>query len=359
MKKNIIFLLGTKAQFIKTIPVINSVNEEKYNIFLYDTAQHRDVTTKQLPQIKNNFEHIYLSNNSLSANNLKSIFIWFISACFRSLKKISRFNLGGEAICVVHGNTLSSLIGLIWAKVNKIKILHIEGGYRTFNFFKPFPEEIIRYVVSKFSDYVVCFDKTSFENLENMKIKGQIVRISRNTIFDTIDKKKQHRFDKSKLIVSIHRNENIFNKKTLEEFVDFLLELKLKYFENIFWYMHPQTRKQIKKNSFEKKLMENEISVLNIVNHDSFINEIFNSGCVITDGESVIEECSIIGVPTYVLLNKLENKSSINKNIFISKYDHSKNHNFFLNLEDYIVNKSADNEKPSDEIYAFINKKIF
>ena len=38
---------------------------------------------------------------------------------------------------------------------------------------------------------------------------------------------------------------------------------------------------------------------------------------VITDGESVIEECKLLGVPTYALIDKLENVNADGNNIYL------------------------------------------
>ena len=46
---NLVFFLGTKAQFIKTIPVINTVDDQMFNIYLYNTCQHEDITNFELP----------------------------------------------------------------------------------------------------------------------------------------------------------------------------------------------------------------------------------------------------------------------------------------------------------------------
>ena len=149
---------------------------------------------------------------------------WFLSLLISLRSKEFKIENNNKSLCIIHGNTLSTVAGLIWARINKIRILHIEGGYRSFNWFKPFPEEIIRYFVSKYSNYVICFDDNSQENLKNMKIKGEIIRISRNTIFDTIPKELNiDENSESKLIISIHRNENVYNKKIMSELVDLII----------------------------------------------------------------------------------------------------------------------------------------
>lgn len=358
-KVNVIFFLGTKAQFIKTIPVINCINNNLFNILLYDTCQHRDITIKQVESIQNEIKHIKLSKNKNSAKNIYQIFFWFIKTFLSIFKRKYKLTNKNNSICVIHGNTLSTILGLIWAKINGVRLIHIEGGYRSFNWFKPFPEEIIRYWVSEFSDYVICFDINSRKNLESMKIKGEIISISRNTIFDTIPKELDISKIESKLIVSVHRNENIYNKKILLELVELIIDLKKKYFDNIIWYTHNHTLNNLSKNNLITKLENNLVKIMPLIEHNLFIKEVQTASCVLTDGESVLEECKIIGVPTYALLNNLENKSSYGDNIIISKYLHKENDDFFKNLKKFRKTKRREeNVSPSLEIAQFMEKII-
>ena len=357
MKKNLIFFLGTKAQFIKTIPIINAASDNKYNVYLYDTCQHRSITEKEINKTSAKITHIFTSNNYLSASSIFQLIVWFLKSLLSILKKRFKFKEKGNSICIIHGNTLSTILGLVWAKKNKIEILHIEGGYRSFNWFKPFPEEIIRYITSKFSDYVVCFDSDSFLNLSNMNIKGNIIQVSRNTIYDQKYLTEPLSKKESKLTISIHRNENIFNRKRLANTVDFLIEIKKNYFESANWFMHSQTKKNLERYNHIKTLNDAGIFTSELIDHETFIKEIKTSKCVVTDGESILEECKIIGTPTYALLNKLENKKSEGQNILVSEYKHQENKLFFDNLEKYALNiDDEDKVSPSNEIIKHIDK---
>jgi UDP-N-acetylglucosamine 2-epimerase (non-hydrolysing) len=354
---NLVFFLGTKAQFIKTIPVINTVDDQMFNIYLYNTCQHEDITKQQIKSISNKFTHIKLLKNQISAKNIYQILSWFIKAIAACLNKKVKLNKTESSLCIIHGNTLSTVIGVFWGKLNKIKILHIEGGYRSFNWLKPFPEELIRYWVSKSSDYVICFDGESEENLKAMKIKGEIIRISRNTIFDTIPQQLEVDKGNSKLVISVHRNENVYSTKVLGDLVNLIIELRKNYFKNVIWYVHKHTKSNLIKKNFLNKLTANNILIKPLLEHNLFIKELHMANCVLTDGESVLEECSIIGVPTYALLNSLENESANAKNILVSKYLHKENLSFFKNIENFRENKeNKEFSSPSVEISEVISK---
>ena len=158
MKKNLIFFLGTKAQFIKTIPIINEVDNNSYEVFLYDTCQHKSITQREIKKIKVDFKRIETSKNQFPAESIFELVLWFIKSFLLIFTKKLRFKDRKNSICFIHGNTLSTVLGIVWARKNNLKTIHIEGGYRSFNWFKPFPEEIIRYFSSKFSNLEIIFE---------------------------------------------------------------------------------------------------------------------------------------------------------------------------------------------------------
>ena len=57
-----------------------------------------------------------------------------------------------NVLFIVHGDTTTSAIGAIIAKLCRVKLIHIESGLRSYNFLEPFPEEINRFIISHLTD---------------------------------------------------------------------------------------------------------------------------------------------------------------------------------------------------------------
>ncbi len=359
MKNYYIFFLGTKAQFIKTVPIINKIDDINAEIYIYNTSQHYNLTKSQIKKIENKYIECRITKNTEEIETVPKLFFWFSKNLINILlfKDKNKSKFKKNAVCIIHGNTVSSLLGVFWSKKNKIRIAHVEGGYRSFNWLRPFPEEIIRYYVSKFSDYVFCFDEKSEQNLEEMNIKGKIIKINKNTIYDTVKSSTNQKIGDS-LIVSLHRNENIYSTKKLSEIVNLIIELDDKYFTETTWYLHSQTKKRLRKTGLYNLLDNSGIQLKELVEHDVFLNSLSNAKCVLTDGESVIEECKIIGVPTYSIISKLENPNSINKNIFL--YNEFKQYEvFFDNLRLFRADSGFNKEiSPSREISNYLKGVI-
>ena len=108
----------------------------------------------------------------------------------------------------------------------------------------------MRSIVTRFSDVLIIDSKESERNVAKYSKSKQIIRISRNTIFDSVvqsARKLSSQYDES-LIVTIHRTENIYKKNRLYLFVNLLLDIKnSNNFKEITWYCHDITSKSLSK----------------------------------------------------------------------------------------------------------------
>ena len=105
----LIYVLGTKAQFIKSKYILKNLIENNCKIYILDTGQHKEITSKELDFLKN-FELITLSKNKKNISTISSMIFWFLKILVTNNKidEISR-----AQYCLVHGDTISTLIGLI------------------------------------------------------------------------------------------------------------------------------------------------------------------------------------------------------------------------------------------------------
>ena len=178
----LIYVLGTKAQFIKCKFILKYLHDAGYNLLILDTGQHKEITSKELENVEFSYEFVSLSNNSKNISRIIGMFFWF----FKIVLNYKMLNLKNVSYCMVHGDTLSTLIGLIFGKRNRLKIIHLESGYRSNNLLKPFPEEIVRNIVSKYSDILVVDGDEQLNNVKKYIDNKKIIKISRNTIYDSV-----------------------------------------------------------------------------------------------------------------------------------------------------------------------------
>lgn len=343
---NLYFFIGTKAQAIKCLPLINNALRRSENVIIVDSGQHVQIVNSILSEVNSNVEKLSLFKNSKNISNFKDLFFWFINFLYKHLMKRTIYQNG---ICIVHGDTLSTLLGLLWAKRNNLIVLHLESGLTSRNIFLPFPEEFIRRVVSRFSDVLICFDKNSFDYLIKRfkKSEKKIKQVSENTIIETLDEE-VIKVKQRLITVTLHRTENLVNQKKLENFVDLLLQLSKKYTIN--WYLHEPTKFYLDK--FKIKDLD-RLNLSKLLDHKNFIKELKKSEIVITDGGSIQEECYLLGKKTLIWRNLTERGYALDNNMFISHYDIDNSLSFINSNVTSTYNKNL-NLKPSEEILYYL-----
>ena len=150
---------------------------------MVDTKQHKKLTKKELDKSELIYEYSELAKNKNNISTIPQMIKWFFKILFSSKKYLSVDQI---SYAMIHGDTVSTLIGLIFCKINKVKTIHLESGYKSNNIFKPFPEEIIRNIVSRFSNMIIVDGPKQFENGKKFNNKKEIIQISRNNIYDSV-----------------------------------------------------------------------------------------------------------------------------------------------------------------------------
>ena len=356
MQKNnqVAYVLGTKAQFIKSKFILEYMVDKGYELTILDTGQHRLITENELRYFKNEYSYINLVDNKKNISSIHGMIYWFFRIIF-----FKNINLQGKNLkyCFIHGDTISTLIGLFIGKRNKLRIVHIEAGLKSNNWFQPFPEEIVRSIVSRYSDIVSVENDECYKNIKNKKNK-LFIHLRKNTINDAVlDSLSKVTINKqNKLTVTVHRTENIYDKRKLNNLVNLLIKIAdLNKFESINWYCHDITRRALKKYGHEKKLNAKKINLKDLIPHNEFLIELINSKCVITDGGSIAEECSILNQNTIIWRDVVENSNYLKNNVFLSKYNIEEIINFLNNAKITYPNKENAYSPSLDFVNQFID----
>ena len=356
----VVFFFGTKGQFIKTYHLLNTLNSKNVNVELVDTGQHTETISKEISNLNFDFKYKKYGQNKTDISSIKEMIPWFLKTIFKIIfsKKDKERN-----ICIIHGDTASTLLGIIWGKKNNSKILHIESGWRSEKIFQPFPEEIIRQISERFSDILVPDGKVQLKNLAKYSLSKKIVPIKKNTIYDTLLNNLDSKQDSNlnKLLITIHRTENIYNKKNLSNLVDFIEMIKNKeFFDEIVWYCHKPTLQILRKNNYEKLLKQLGVNVEMLLTHYKFINAVNTSKCVLTDGGGVAQEASFLGIPLIIWRTKIktDHQYQDNKNVLVSNYNFKDTISFIKSIRSDEKTKTVVNESSSEIIADEIEKLI-
>jgi UDP-N-acetylglucosamine 2-epimerase (non-hydrolysing) len=350
------FAIGTRAQLFKMAPIMLECEKRGLQWRWIYTAQHKETMEQTLKTFGLPKPDYTVMEWDTEAKSMGKIWFWFIKmlmSIFHS-KKILGGYTGKEHILLTHGDTLTTWITALMAKVTGTKVMHVESGLRSFNMFKPFPEEINRLITFRLSDYYACPGDWALGNLK--KYKGIKINTKENTQIDTIRfglkncESAEITLPKHKYVLaSLHRYENIFNKDRFEKLIE-ELEFIAKGF-TLLLVQHPATLLQIDKFDFRTRLTGNKnIKLLPRLEYLPFVKAIKHSEFVITDGGGNQEELYHIGKPTLIFRDETERKEGLGTTALISKLDHSLIGEFTKNYKDYRRNQSVSVGSPSSDI---------
>ena len=337
MNPKINVLLGTKAEMIKVAPVIKELENRGVPFRLIETGQHGAYLNELREEFQIREPDVRLGKEK-DVDNLFEAFKWFgglIWILVNRKRVRQQIFSASSGICLIHGDTPSTLIGALLAKRAGFKIAHLESGLRSKSFLHPFPEELIRVAVMKLSDVLFAPDEKAVSNLVALKVKGRIEETTANTGLESLEKNiEEVERASGPVVATLHRVENLHNKKRLEGFLK-LLERIVQKGQKVLFVVHQPTQEVLNKKGSIKKIKEKGIEIVPLMKYKEFIKKLASAPYVITDGGSIQEETAHMGIPCLLWRRKTERENGLDQNVVISEYDEEICENFLNNLENY------------------------
>lgn len=364
--KRIYIFVGTTAELIKLVPVIYEFNKRKIKYTIVASGQN-DIHFNEFRSMIGNVHVIRAITPKGHDSSMLKFLIWTARAFF-SLLVGMRSNFRGlnksNSMFIVHGDTVSSLMGSLVATIYRLKLIHIESGLRSYNFFEPFPEEICRYIVSRLADVHFCPNAWSVRNLSG--VKGRKVNTNENTLIEifwsVMKQKSNHPFvrriqkvQKKYFVLVTHRQEHVlFHRDKTKELLTFVLN-KVPGSIRCLFLVHDISTGFV--DSLEHLIPEevaDKITKVDRLPYGDFMHLIAGSEFLITDGGSNQEEMYYMGKPCLLLRNYTERVEGLNKNVVVSKNSKNIIKNFLINYEQYIRNPIKIVRKPSAIIVDYL-----
>lgn len=322
----IVFVIGTKAQYIKTAPLVLEVLARNAPMRLVYTGQHSE-TFKDLQE---NFgmpdPDLVLVDGGEAKDHL-SFSSWLLAALRSSRSLPARAIWKQARMLVVHGDTASTLLGAWIGKRHRVPVAHVEAGLRSFNYFHPFPEELVRVAVSRIARVHFCPDRQALANLTRSRVRGERVLTPGNTMKDAlrIAQSRESTGERSGAsmryaIFSMHRHENLFNRSRLDLLLGVLRDmssiLPMKF------VLHPVTRKRLQAlGLLESLAAQPGLELVARMDFLAFAGLLAGASFVATDGGSNQEECAMLGIPCLLLRRATERGDGLGDGVVLSNYD--------------------------------------
>ncbi len=312
----IMTIVGTRPELIKLSVLINELDNYSNHILVH-TGQNYDYELNEIF-----FKDLNIRKPDYFLNTGSKTAIKTISKVIEKSEEVI-IKEKPDAV-VIYGDT-NSCLSVISAKRNKIPIFHMEAGNRCFD--QRVPEEINRKIVDHLSDINFVLTEHARKYLESEGINKNLIIKTGSHMYEVLQKYKKN-FIKSKILAklklkknkyilfSIHREENVDNKKNLNLILDTMNELFEEYKFTIIVSTHPRTRERLSKININKKIL-NKIKFLKPFGFFDYINLQMNSFCVVSDSGTITEESSILGFPAITIRNMHERPEGMDEGIVI------------------------------------------
>ena len=315
----LLILVGTKAQFIKTAPLLRELDARRTPYQLIYTGQHSETFDLLEAAFGTRPADDELVPGTEAATHI-SFLKWTLRFWQAALRRLPRWK--GARAGLVHGDTASTLFCALALRMAGVPVVHIEAGLRSPKMLEPFPEEIIRRCVSRLSSLHLAPDASSTANLASAG--GTVLNTHGNTLKDALllalsnwPTPPQQGGSGGYALVSMHRSENLTRKDDfdllMQEVINAAQVLPVKF------VLHPATRERIRRSGWLGKLQQQTgLQLLERMDYPDFVRLLVGSCCLLTDGGSNQEEAAMLGLPTLLLRRATERQDGLGDGVEIS-----------------------------------------
>lgn len=308
----ITIVAGARPNFIKIAPIIHEIEKKKSQGFNIDyrlvhTGQHYDKNMSDsffkelnIPDPHSNLSCFGGSQTKLTAK----IMIEFEKELLNNFSDL----------VLVVGDVTSTMACAVVAQKLKIKVAHVEGGIRSYDW--SMPEEINRLITDSITNYFFTTSITANNNLLSSGVDKDSVFFVGNTMIDTLLKNKS-KFKQPKIwdllnlkkkgyiIITLHRPANVDEELKLKTLLNEILANINGY--DLIFPMHPRTKKVFDKLN----LCHEKLHIIDPLSYLEFNFLVKNSLAVITDSGGITEETTVMGIPCITLRDNTERPETI------------------------------------------------
>ncbi len=302
--KTIMHIVGTRPNYVKASPVINSI--KKYNQIILNTGQHYDDCLSRDIIDSLGMKDPDISLNLPSSNEPFERLSSLVSLIAEKMIEIN------PSIVILYGDVDSTLAGALVASRLGVPIAHVESGLRSFD--DRMPEEINRKIVDKLSSLHFATELSGVLNLSSEGFSDSIHFVG-NTMIDSLIKvvesqryRKLNINNEGNILLTCHRPSNVDNENSLQKVYNMCSRVERK----IIWPLHPRTKsKLIKYNLLAKFQSLENVELISPLDYCMFLKYMATSYAVITDSGGIQEETTYLKVPCLTIRENTERPVTI------------------------------------------------
>lgn len=321
----ILVVFGTTGELIKLAPVLLCLDERGHGYLLATTGQQVQQIPGFVEQLGLRQPDIWLGRgrNGRDLRVNSDIPAWFARVTrswLRERRRVLRTLREGRSrpLVLVHGDTMTTVLGSMMGRSLRATVAHIEGGLRSYDLRNPFPEELNRKLATALSRIHYAPGAWAASNLRG----GEIVDTGSNTIRDSLALVSEAEPaitlpEQPFGVVSLHRFELLNNRRLLTETIGVLAEAAQR--TPLLFVDHPVTVAALTRFGLDRHFDETTFIRVPRLRFFDFVRVERRSAFVVTDSGGSQEECYYLDLPCLVHRLKTERREGLGENALLSQ----------------------------------------
>jgi UDP-N-acetylglucosamine 2-epimerase (non-hydrolysing) len=361
----ILVVFGTTGELIKLAPVLLRLDGRGHRYLLATTGQQVQQIPSFLEQFGLRQPDVWLARGSrgrdLRVN--REIPGWLATVLRSSARERRRLRRtlragAGKPLVLVHGDTMTTVLGSMIGRSLRTPVAHIEGGLRSFDLRHPFPEELNRKLATALSRIHYAPGAWAAANLRG----GEVVDTGSNTIRDSLelvpDGEPPVAVPRGPFgIVSLHRFELLNNRRLLTETVEVLADAARR--SPLLFVDHPVTVAALERFALGPLFDGESFVRIPRLPFFDFVRAQRRCAFVITDSGGSQEECYYLDLPCLVHRVKTERREGLGENAVLSGMSSDVLREFLGNPARYRRTTSLPGASPSEVIVDDLERRGF
>lgn len=298
-KKKILFLTGTRADYGKLKPLMQSVEEhENFECHIFVTGMHtlKEFGDTKSEVFKDRFKNIHVYMNQIIEEPMDLVLANTINGFGRYIRELE------PDMIVVHGDRVEALAAAISGAINNILVAHIEGGEISGTI-----DESIRHSISKLAHIHFVSNNEAKNRLLQLGEKESSIYVIGSPDIDIIleeptlnieEIKKRYEIEFEKYAVLMYHpvtTEIEHLKANTKNLVDAIFESK-----DNFVVIHPNNDSghNIILEEYKRFDGYNEVRKFPSIRFEFFLEILKNAQYLIGNSSAGIHEAPVIGLPS-------------------------------------------------------------